>query len=91
MGTLTNDNTMSQKRAIRDWLLEYGEIDKPAALMLCDCDRLGARIWDLRHDADDPMDIKTERKTKVNRFGHTTSYAVYKLIKTEEGRNNGGT
>lgn len=83
MGTLTNAATASQSAAIRAHLLEHGWIDRPTALRLCDCDRLGARIWDLRNDPLDPMHIETERQTKKNRMGHTVSYAVYRL-KTEE-------
>lgn len=63
--------------------MEFGVIDKPMALTICDCDRLGARIYDLRHDKLDPMNIVTERRQKYNRFGHLTSYAVYVLVKEE--------
>mgnify|MGYP002857041683 CR=1 FL=1 len=79
MGTLTNAQTLTQKAAIRTHLLENGWIDKPTAMALCDCDRLGARIWDIRHDADDPLNIRTERRTKKNRAGNTVVYAVYIL------------
>lgn len=82
MGTLANETTKSQCRAIRKHLLEHGEIDKPTALSICDCERLGARIFDIRHDPKDPMSIRTERRTKTNRYGHYVSYAVYVL---EEG------
>lgn len=80
MGTLVNEATSSQLTAIALQLEECGQIDKPTALALCDCDRLGARIWDLRKRG---MNIKTEIRTKTNRFGHQTRYAVYKLIKEE--------
>lgn len=83
MGTLTNDTTRSQLAAIREHLLTYGKIDKPTALEICDCDRLGARIWDIRNDAVDPLDIVTEIQTKTNRFGHPVRYAVYRLAKEE--------
>jgi hypothetical protein len=63
--------------------MEYGRIDKPTALELCDCDRLGARIWDLRHDPIDPMDIVTDYAEKTNRFGHSVRYAVYRLQREE--------
>ena len=85
MGTLVNETTRTQNAAIQEHLLEYGEIDKPTALEICDCDRLGARIWELRHRYG--MNIRTEHKTKKNRFGHTTRYAVYRLIK--EGEQSG--
>lgn len=82
MATLTNEQTMTQCNAIADWLVEHGEIDKPTALVLCDCDRLGARIWDLRHKLG--MNIETKTVTKKNRFGHVTNYAVYRLVRGEE-------
>lgn len=65
--------------AIRAHLMEHGWIDRQTALALCDCDRLGARIWDLRHDTVDPMDIVTDVRVKTNRFGHQTRYAVYRM------------
>ena len=79
--TLSNERTQSQLRAIRAYLEQHGRIDKPTALAICDCDRLGARIWDLRHDPKDPMEIKTEMKEKTNRFGHLTRYAEYRVTK----------
>ena len=84
MGTLVNETTRSQLREIRAYLLTYGWIDKPKALELCDCDRLGARVWDLRHDPVDPMEIETVMRTKINRFGHQTRYAEYRLVKEEQ-------
>lgn len=82
MSTLTNAQTMTQNAAIREHLLEYGFIDKPTALDLYDCDRLGARVWDLRHQYN--MDIRTDYKTKKNRMGHTVRYAVYHLVRKED-------
>lgn len=79
MATLTNEATRTQLRMIREYLLEHGQIDKKTALLLCDCDRLGARIWDLRNDPEEPLHIETVRVTKKNRLGHPTTYAVYKL------------
>lgn len=84
MGTLTNAQTMTQAQAIRAHLLTNGWIDKPTAMALCDCDRLGARIWDLRHDADDPLKIRTVRKSRKNRLGHHTQFAVYELEREGE-------
>lgn len=79
MGTLDNATTRTQAATIRRHLLEVGWIDKTTALSLCDCERLGARIWDLRNDPDDPMDIVTDWKFAHNRFGHTVRVAVYRL------------
>ena len=82
MSTLQNERTMSQITAIREHLNEYGWIDKPTALEICDCDRLGARIWDLRNLWG--MEIATEMRSKRNRFGHETRYAVYHYEKGVE-------
>lgn len=81
MGTLANEATRTQLCMIREHLLEHGEIDKKTALLLCDCDRLGARVWDLRHDPEAPLQIETVRVTKKNRLGHPTTYAVYRLAR----------
>lgn len=83
MGTLVNEQTLTQKSVIRAWLLEHGRIDRRTALKICDCDRLGARIFDLRHDKDNPMNIVTSYRERCNRFGNMTRYAVYKLVKEE--------
>ena len=74
--TLTNNTTRSQLAAIRKYLLRYGKIDKPTALRICDCERLGARIWQLRQEG---MDIVTDWSEKKNRFGHTARFAIYRL------------
>lgn len=81
MGTLKDETTRSQLEAIRKHLLSYGWIDKPQALEICGCERLGARIWDLRHDKDDPMEIETGWRIFRNRYGHSTRVAVYRLRK----------
>lgn len=83
MGTLVNETTGTQLREIRQQLETFGWIDKRTALEICDCDRLGARIWDLRHDPVDPMNIETVIETKQNRFGHPVRYATYRLIREE--------
>ena len=84
MVTLQNVQTMSQLSAIREHLEEHGWIDKPTALEICDCDRLGARIWDLRNLFGLP--ISTEIRAKRNRFGHEVRYAVYHLEKDGENK-----
>lgn len=77
MSTLTSETTLTQLSMIRAHLIEHGSIDKKTALRLCGCDRLGARIWDLRHDPAEPMNIRTERVSKRNALGHYTAFAVY--------------
>lgn len=76
MGTLKNETTQTQLAILREYLILHREIDKPTARRLCDCDRLGARMYDLRAEG---MNIVTVRKTKKNRLGHPTTYAVYRL------------
>ena len=84
MATLDNATTRSQCAAIREHLLTHGWIDKPTALRLCECERLASRINDLRNDKRDPMNIKTEYRTKLNKMGHTVRYGVYVLIEEAE-------
>lgn len=84
MGTLVDETTKTQEEAIRKHLLKYGWIDKRVALHICDCDRLGARIWDIRHDPVSPMKIETVKRGKKNRYGHIARYAEYHLVKEEE-------
>jgi hypothetical protein len=83
MGTLVNENTRSQCQAIRKHLEEHGWIDRDTSRAICDCDRISARIWDLKNDPVNPMNIETVMKTKKNRFGHTTRYAEYRLVREE--------
>lgn len=84
MGTLKNETTACQKAAIRAHLMEHGYIDRDTALYYYDCDALRSRISDLRHDKDNPMNIKTVWKKKKNRYGHTTNYAAYHLVTEED-------
>ena len=83
MGTLVNESTINQNNIIRAHLLTHGWIDKKTALAICDCERISARIYDLRHDYG--MDITTERVEGVNRFGHREVHALYRL--KQEGDN----
>ena len=83
MGTLVDETTGTQLRMIRAQLENEGWIDRDKSLEICDCDRLPARIWDLKNDPLDPMNIETVMKTKKNRFGHTTRYAEYRLVREE--------
>lgn len=81
MGNLQDENTINQRNIIADHLVQYGEIDRDKSLEICDCERLPARIWELRHIY--KMNIKTVRSRKKNRFGHWESHAVYKLVREE--------
>lgn len=60
---------MTQKELIKHHLLSGGTISPIEALQKYGCFRLGARIWDLRHDG---MDIE-------NVGADEGQYAVYKL------------
>ena len=83
MGTLVNETTSSQLREIRKQLETYGWIDADVAFEICGSRRLPARIHDLKYDPVDPMNIETVTKTKKSRFGHTTNYAEYRLVREE--------
>ena len=61
--TNINENAESsetQKRQILEWLESGHSITPADARRLFNCDRLSARIWDLRNDEDNPVEIKTE-------------------------------
>lgn len=83
MGTLVNETTRTQLQAIRRQLETEGWIDRDKSLEICDCDRISARIWDLKNDPVDPMNIDTVTRTKKNRYGRTVKYAEYRLVKEE--------
>lgn len=67
----------TQKERIRSHLAQYGKIDDTQARDRYGIRRLGARIWELRHDEGLPIEtIKTKGK---NRYGETTTFATYKV------------
>lgn len=66
----------SQCDMILRWLQEIGEITPMDAIREFGCYRLGARIWDLKHRG---IAIESELRHGKNRFGKTTSWAVYRL------------
>ena len=73
-------HTMTQKKAILEHLQKYGRItDAEAYTGKMKCRRLGARIWDLRHEG---YNIITDKGESVNEYGHTVRYAIYRLVKT---------
>ena len=80
-GAIVTEATLTQNAAILDYLNTHGEIDKKIAMKICDCDRLSARIYDLRHRYG--ANIVTDRREKKNRMGHRVSYAVYKLVRED--------
>lgn len=71
---------MRQKDRILRHLEDQGSITQREADDLYGITRLGARIWDLKHDG---YNIVTERETSVNRYGDKTAYARYRLVRRE--------
>ena len=55
---------------------EYGGITQAEALQMLGCSRLAARIADLKREG---HQIRTIRKSGLNRFGEKTSYCEYQL------------
>ena len=71
--------TESQCKMILFYLKEKGSITTKEARQVCQCERLAARINDLRRKG---IPIKTETKTYVNKHGYPVRYAVYRLEET---------
>ena len=71
--------TESQCKMILFYLKERGSITTKEARSLCQCERLAARINDLRRKG---IPIKTETKTYINKHGYPVRYAVYRLEET---------
>ena len=71
---------MKQKDRILRHLEDQGSITQWEAIRDYGIMRLGARIWDLKHDG---HNIVTERETSVNRYGERTAYARYRLVRRE--------
>ena len=67
---------MNDKARILSYLETHGSITPLDALNELGCYRLGARIWDLRHDG---HTIITEMEHGVDRHGEPMRYARYTL------------
>ena len=67
---------MSDKNRILQYLRDHGTITPMEALNSFGCYRLGARIWDLRHDG---HSISTEMVEGRDRNGERERYARYRL------------
>lgn len=67
---------MSDKARVLDYLQANGSITPMEALWEFGCYRLGARIWDLRHDG---HSISTEKVEGRDRNGERERYARYRL------------
>lgn len=79
MGTLTNEQTMTQKDMILSFMRENGNITQLQAAEEFGCWRLGARIWELKADG---HKIKTDMVSWKNRYGKRISFARYSLEET---------
>lgn len=70
----------SQCKMILFYLKEQGPITAKIARQLCGCERLAARICDLRKKG---IPIKTEINTYINKNGYKTRYGIYSLEETQ--------
>ena len=71
------DDKDSQCKIILVWLKEKGYINAKLARQLCACERLAARINDLRRKG---IPIQTEMNTYISsKTGRPVRYAVYRL------------
>ena len=66
------------------FLVSRGKITDNQARDLLNCNRIAARVWDLRHRFG--VEIKSENKSRKNRRGQTKTYALYTLLHPEEYR-----
>ena len=71
----------TQKQRILEYMKTFGVISPYDALREFGCMRLGARIWDLRHEG---HRIKATRVSYTNAHGEAKHYNVYSL----EGEEN---
>ena len=73
---MTDPTKRSQKEQILEHIEKYGSITPLEAERLYGCMRLGARIWDLRHDG---HDIVSEIVEVPTRNGGKARVAQYRL------------
>ena len=71
---------MTQCERILRHMRDYGTIDPMTAIKDYGCMRLSARIGDLKGLG---YPIHAERVKSKNRYGETSNYCVYSLIKEE--------
>lgn len=72
--------TESQCFIILCHLKSKGSITTKEAREICQCERLAARISDLKRQG---IPIRTEMNTYINKHGNPVRYAVYKLEDTK--------
>lgn len=66
----------TQNQMIEEHLRKHGSIEPMEALANYGCNRLAARIWDLRHKG---IRIKTINTAVMNRYGRVINFAKYCL------------
>lgn len=71
---------MKQTEKILRHLREIGVITPMEAMAQYGIMRLGARIWDLKHQG---YDIRTTYVTGKNRYGEVTHWASYRLEESD--------
>ena len=69
---------MTQCEMVLKYLERYETITPIEAMNGFGIMRLGARIWDLKHNG---HDIRRKMVTGKNRYGETVRYAEYRLIR----------
>ena len=67
---------MTQCERILQYMQDFGSISPMEAMQDLGCQRLAARIADLREQG---INIKSEWETKKNRYGESTTYKRYRL------------
>lgn len=67
---------MKQKDKILHYMQTHGSITQAEAYEFFGCTRLGARVYDLRHDGHSIVKVT---ETGTNRYGDKTAYARYSL------------
>ena len=72
----------SQCKMILIYLKERGPITAKIARSLCGCERLAARIHNLRKKG---IPIRTDTRTYINKNGYPVRYAVYSLEERKHG------
>lgn len=73
---MTDPTKRNQKEMILEWLEAHGTITPREAEIQFGCMRLGARIWDLRHEG---HEIVKEMVIVPTRNGGTARVAQYRL------------
>lgn len=69
---------VNQTDKIKRHLETFGRISSREAYEEYGIMRLGARIWELRHEHG--MNIEKTMKSALNRFGEPAHYAEYKVV-----------